>query len=151
MTGDGVRIESGGLGEVKLREKEIALYLLFLDHPEGIAIKELALYRDELVENYNRVSKRCDRDAMAQTVDDLVNPLKNAANESISRIKKGFEDLFESYCDKDRKGLMRLFDHRNKALKSLWVKELSKAYIISGESGSKKTITINRRMVVDLR
>ena len=85
------------VGEVKMPALSKILFFAFLRHPEGIAIKELADYRDELLSYYRQVSvKRVNE----KSIDDLVDPTKNSANEKISRIRKAFEDALGHYdCD----------------------------------------------------
>ncbi len=85
------------VGEVKMPALSKVLFFAFLRHPEGIAIKELADYRHELLSYYRQVSvKRVNE----KSIDDLVDPTKNSANEKISRIRKAFEDALGHYdCD----------------------------------------------------
>lgn len=77
-----------GNREVELSPIHKAVYLLFLNHPEGIEFKRLADYRDELTGYYMRTATRLDKDKILETVDRLANPADNAINEKCSRIKK---------------------------------------------------------------
>ena len=83
--------------EVQLSPIHKALYLLFLNHPEGIEFKRLVDYREELLELYQRIGHRIDSDKIIETVNRLVNPLDNAINEKCSRIKSAFSDLMDEY------------------------------------------------------
>ena len=83
--------------EVQLSPIHKALYLLFLNHPEGIEFKRLVDYREELLELYQRIGHRIDSDKIIETVNRLVNPLDNAINEKCSRIKAAFSDLMDEY------------------------------------------------------
>lgn len=74
-----------------------SLYMLFLNHPEGIEFKNLIDYREELLAIYNEVGNRVGPDKMVETVNRLVNPLDNAINEKCSRIKAAFSDLMDEY------------------------------------------------------
>lgn len=91
--------DSGGkvIGEVKMPTLSKILYFTYLRHPEGIAIKELSDYRDELIEFYKQVAYK---QINLQSIDNLVDSTKNSANEKISRIKKAFETALGQYqCD----------------------------------------------------
>ena len=85
------------IGEVKMPTLSKILYFTYLRHPEGIAIKELSDYRDELIEFYKQVAYK---QINLQSIDSLVDSTKNSANEKISRIKKAFETALGQYqCD----------------------------------------------------
>ena len=83
--------------EVVLQPVHKAVYMLFLNHPEGIEFKRLADYREELTRLYMRTARWMDREKVEESVDKLVNPLDNAINEKCSRIKKAFLDLMDEY------------------------------------------------------
>lgn len=85
------------VGQVKMPTLSKVLYFVYLKHPEGVSIKELSDYRDELLELYRQVSYK---QINEKSIDDLVDPTKNSANEKISRIRKAFEDALGNYqCD----------------------------------------------------
>ena len=86
-----------GNKEVMLSPIHKALYILFLNHPEGIEFKNLVDYREELLAIYNKVGNRIDPDKIVEIVNRLVNPLDNAINEKCSRIKAAFSDLMDEY------------------------------------------------------
>ena len=83
--------------EVELQPVHKAVYLLFLNHPEGIEFKRLADYREELLGLYMKTARCMDKEKIEESVDKLVNPLDNAINEKCSRIKKVFLDLMDEY------------------------------------------------------
>ena len=83
--------------EVELQPVHKAVYLLFLNHPEGIEFKRLADYREELLGLYMKTARWMDKEKIEESVDKLVNPLDNAINEKCSRIKKVFLDLMDEY------------------------------------------------------
>ena len=83
--------------EVELQPVHKAVYLLFLAHPEGIEVKRLADYREELTRYYMATAKLMDKEKIMEGVDHLVNPLDNAINEKCSRIKKVFLELMDEY------------------------------------------------------
>lgn len=85
--------------EIKMPSLPKVLYFALLKHPEGIAIKELSDFREELLEYYREVSYKTMKE---QSIDDLVDSTKNSANEKISRIRNIFEKTLEGYqCDVD--------------------------------------------------
>ena len=86
-----------GNKEVMLSPIHKSLYMLFLNHPEGIEFKNLIDYREELLAIYNEVGNRVGPDKMVETVNRLTNPLDNAINEKYSRIKAAFSDLMDEY------------------------------------------------------
>ena len=84
--------------EVELQPVHKAVYLLFLNHPEGIEFKRLGEYREELTRYYMATAKLLDKEKIIEGVDHLVNPLDNAINEKCSRIKKVFLDMMDEYA-----------------------------------------------------
>jgi hypothetical protein len=83
--------------EVELQPVHKAVYLLFLNHPEGIEFKRLAEHRQELLDLYMKTARCMDKEKIEESVDKLVNPLDNAINEKCSRIKKVFLDMMDEY------------------------------------------------------
>lgn len=86
-----------GNKEVEMSPIHKALYLLFLNHPDGIESKHLSDHRDELLSIYMRVSSWLDIDKVHDVVDRLVDPLDNAFNEKCSRIKAAFAAIMDEY------------------------------------------------------
>lgn len=86
-----------GNKEVEMSPIHKALYLLFLNHPDGIESKHLSDHRDELPSIYMRVSSWLDIDKVHDVVDRLVDPLDNAFNEKCSRIKAAFAAIMDEY------------------------------------------------------
>lgn len=86
-----------GNKEVEMSPIHKALYLLFLNHPDGIESKHLSDHRDELLSIYMRVSSWLDIDKVHDVVDRLVDPLDNAFNEKCSRIKAAFAASMDDY------------------------------------------------------
>lgn len=86
-----------GNKEVEMTPVHKAVYLLFLNHPEGIEFKKLCEYRNELLGYYMATAKLMDKQAIAESVDMLVNPLNNSINEKCSRIKSIFLSIMDLY------------------------------------------------------
>lgn len=83
--------------EVEMTPVHKAVYLLFLNHPEGIEFKKLSDYRDELLGYYMATAKLMDKQTITESVDMLVNPLNNSINEKCSRIKSIFLGMMDQY------------------------------------------------------
>lgn len=83
--------------EVELQPVHKAVYLLFLNHPEGIEFKRLRDHREELLQYYMATTRSLDRQKVEEGVNHLVNPLDNAINEKCSRIKKTFSEMMDAY------------------------------------------------------
>lgn len=76
--------------EVRMEPLVKAVYLLFLNHPEGIPFKYLPDYRSELTIIYNKVRPWGMSSRAMQSIEDVTNPLLNSINEKCARIRKAF-------------------------------------------------------------
>ena len=83
--------------EVTLTPVHKALYILFLNHEEGIEFKDLSDHREELRRIYRSISPSTDPDRIDETVSRLTDPTDNAVNEKCSRIKAAFGSLMDEY------------------------------------------------------
>lgn len=83
--------------EVDLQPIHKAVYMLFLNHPEGIEFKRLVDYSGELRNLYRKTARLTDDAKIEETVSHLVNPLDNAINEKCSRIKRAFMEIMDEY------------------------------------------------------
>lgn len=108
--------------EVKMEPIVKAVYLLFLNHPEGIAFKCLPDYRKELAEIYQKIKSLGLTERAIRSIEDVTNPLLNSINEKCSRIRA----IFQAEVDAS------LLDQ----------------YIITGKSGEAKKISLSRDFVV---
>jgi hypothetical protein len=109
---------------VRLRPLEKILYLLFLRHPDGLHMADLPDFRSEMQQDYSRIMNKGTSDDLRKRIEDLTSPLSNSASEKISRIKRSFEETIG--------------------------RELSAHYIIKGDVGDKKKISLNRMLVQGL-
>ncbi len=107
--------------EVQLTPLQKAVYLFFLNHPEGIMFNSVYEYRDELLSIYLNITNRDDMAQLKASIDDLVDPLSNSLSEKCSKIRSAF--------------LMKI-DER-----------LAKHYFIDGERGMPKSIKLPRDLV----
>lgn len=107
--------------EIKLDDLSCALYLLFLRHEEGIRLKTLMDYENELLDLYQSVSGKDDKVAMRNTIRSLVDPENNSVNVLISRIKKEFVKAFNP--------------------------NLAQHYYIDGPRGEEKSVSLDRSLI----
>lgn len=108
--------------EIKMEPLVKAVYLLFLNHPEGILFKHLPDYREELTEIYVKLKPYGMSDRAIQSIEDVTNPLLNSINEKCARIRGAFVGRFD--------------DH------------LARHYYIDGLRGEAKKIALPRELVV---
>lgn len=83
--------------EVELPPLHKAVYLFFLNHPEGVEFKRLMDYRGELLRWYKETSRWMSMAKVEEGVNRIVDPLDNAIHEKCSRIKKVFSDMMDDY------------------------------------------------------
>ncbi len=108
--------------EIKMTPLPLAVFLLFLNHPEGIYFKDLPDYREELMEIYKKIKGPFfNYESAKKSIDDVTNPLSNSINEKCSRIREAFVSQFD--------------DH------------LARFYYIVGQRGELKKITLPRNLV----
>lgn len=107
--------------EVKMEPIVKAIYLLFMNHPEGIAFKSLPDYRKELADIYQKIRPYGLNKRALRSIEDVTNPLLNSINEKCSRVRATFQSLVPT--------------------------TLLKQYAITGRSGEAKKITLPRDLV----
>ena len=107
--------------EIKMRPLAKTLFILFLRHPEGITFKALSDYRKELYEIYGCISGRTNLEAMSKSLEKLMDPCDNAININRSRVSEALGRYFE----RSRLG----------------------QYVIAGQAGKLKTISLDRSYV----
>ena len=135
VSGD-MKIYLPELNEIQLRMTPLAttVYILFLCHPEGIRLKDIADYRHELTEIYSMVKPGASEAMASASIDELVNPMGNSLNEKLSMIRRSVKryildkQMAEHYVIKGRRGeLYRIalypqLIHLPQSLKSLTAK-----------------------------
>jgi hypothetical protein len=110
--------------EIMMEPLVKAVYLLFLNHPEGILFKDLPSYRNELAEIYGKLRPGGLTERALQSIEDVTNPLLNSINEKCARIRGAFVGQFD--------------DH------------MARHYYIDGRRGEAKKISLPRELVVAL-
>lgn len=100
---------------------EKSIFILYLNHPEGIPFKCLIDFHDELLSIYRNLTNRADVDKAMESIRDLTNPLSNSINEKVSRIRAAFLTCL--------------------------TQEIAKNYYIVGKKGCPKKITLDRNLI----
>lgn len=108
--------------EVKMEPLVKAVYLLFLSHPEGIVLKCLPDYREELTQLYLMLRPYGITDRVLQSIEYVTNPTLNSINEKCARIRKMFSEVLP--------------------------RSVARYYSISGKRGEAKKIDLVRANVV---
>jgi hypothetical protein len=87
--------------QINLNPKERALYLLYLNHPEGIQRSYLIDYKDELKSYYAQISNQATNELIDQAVNRLVDVRDNNMNEVMARIRSKFKNAVGEEQAKD--------------------------------------------------
>lgn len=66
------------------------LYILFLHHPEGIVLKDIYMYENELKNIYSHVSGRKNPSVIKRILRSLTDPTDNPLHKNLSIIRKSF-------------------------------------------------------------
>lgn len=112
------------LNEIQLRMTPLAttVYILFLCHPEGIRLKDIADYRNELIEIYSMVKPGSDDRIACRSIDDLVDPLGNSLQEKLSMTRRSIK-------------------------RYILDREMAEHYMICGERGGLYRINLDPRLI----
>lgn len=111
--------DMGGL-ELQLTPRQKAVFMVYLDHPEGISYNELDDLRPEIAAYYSIFAPNLTATMLNNSIQELV-CFDGAISQEVSRI--------------------------NKKLKEMLGEDLAKQYQIQGTSGEKKFIRLNRDLV----
>ncbi len=108
--------------EIEMGALPKAIYFLFLRYPEGIVYKHIQDYYAELLNIYRQLRPNTDDARLRLTITKVTNPLGNALNENLARIRKAFVEKFDEH--------------------------LACNYIVTGERGSTYSIPLDRNLIV---
>ena len=86
--------------EIRMEPLVKAVYLLFLNHPEGILFKHLPEYRQELTQIYMKLKPNGMNERTLQSIEDVTNPTLNSINEKCARIRGAFVGQFDNHIAK---------------------------------------------------
>ncbi len=112
-----ILIPAYGNLEIRMKPLEKTLYILFMNHPEGIMLSDLIDHKQELYAIYQNISSHGSLLEMRHSIDDLCNYTSNSTSEKLSKIKGHFERALG--------------------------KELAKHYYVQGARGERKGIAFN--------
>jgi hypothetical protein len=87
--------------QINLNPKERALYLLYLNHPEGIQRSYLIDYKDELRSYYAQISNQATNELIDVAINRLVDVRDNNMNEVMARIRSKFKNAVGEEQAKD--------------------------------------------------
>ena len=87
---------------IKLEPLPKSVYLLFLQHPEGIILKDISNYEEELKEIYTTISGRQNITVINRLIKKVCNPGNNILHKSLSIIRKTF-------CNKMRIDIAQIY------------------------------------------
>lgn len=110
--------------EVKMHALPKTVYILFLRHPDGIRFKELFQHKKELLEIYNKVTNKYEKDEIEKAIDDLVDMTNPSINQKCARIREAFRNIMDE--------------------------NTAKYYFIDGLNGKPKKISLPRNLI-DIR
>ena len=108
--------------EVKMSPLCKALYLLFLQHPEGISLYELKMHQTDLLNIYKKISRKNDYQMMRTSIIHLVNRCENSIHEKFTRIKQAFHKILGP--------------------------QMASMYYITGDRGKEKKILLSRQLIL---
>ena len=99
--------------QVNLNPKERALYMLYLNHPEGIRRAELIDLSIELKQYYAFFSNMWDNNQIDAAVDLLTNALEQNFLQVLSRIRRKFretvgEEQYKTYSIESHDGIYKI-------------------------------------------
>lgn len=114
-----LRIYIGNM-ELRIRPMAKSILLLFLRHPDGIVLKEISNYEQELASLYGRVSRSWDKALIQSRVARIMDVFNNELNVNISRV--------------------------NSALSAMTVSEAAPQ--IRGKAGSAKAIFLQQNTII---
>ena len=112
--------------EVKMPAMSRTLYILFMklrkQGMDGIVLKNIDQYRDDIINIYNLVKPGARESRVAQSVDNLCDPLSDSLNQAISRV--------------------------NRCIKSVITdKKLVEQYMITGNKGKEYGIALDSELI----
>ena len=108
--------------EVTMLPIDKVVYIFYLRHPEGVAIKMLEAHTEELIDIYIRILGKELTANQRASVERLCNPLDNSINEKISRIRQAFRAVAHD--------------------------SIANNYIISGSRGEERYIALNEDLII---
>jgi hypothetical protein len=107
--------------EVRLTPRQRAIYMVYLNHPDGIAVAELPDYKEELAKYYGRFANVSDQELIDTALENLLDIFSGTLSTEFSRIRYAFRKAAG--------------------------KEMAKQYVIDGVSGGPKRIVLDKSLI----
>ena len=95
-----IQLKSNKTINVQMEPLLRSVYLLFLMHPEGITLKCLSDYKDDLTQIYLKMRTKGLTARAMRSIEDVTNPTLNSINEKCTKINIVFKDLLPHGLDK---------------------------------------------------
>jgi hypothetical protein len=108
--------------EILLHPLPKTIFILFLNHPEGIKFKELHKHRNEMLNLYNQLTNKSERKTIEAAIDSMLAPSNSSIIQKCARIREAFRKEVEV--------------------------DIARYYEITGTNGYPKTIRISRDLVI---
>jgi hypothetical protein len=109
--------------EVRLTPRQRAIYMVYLNHPEGIAVAELPDHREELARYYGRLANVSDQKHIDRALENLLDIFSGTLSTEFSRIRAAFRMAAG--------------------------KDMAKHYVIDGDDGDKKKLKVVPTFIED--
>jgi hypothetical protein len=107
--------------EIEMTPLPKALYLIFLNHPEGIMLHDLVDHKKEMLSIYGRITNSSSSSEIKKRINDMTDMSNNSVNEKCSRIKEAFITKMDN--------------------------AIARNYYITGERGEAKKIILNTEFI----
>ncbi|MDA9121084.1 hypothetical protein N9J52_03510 [Flavobacteriales bacterium] len=108
--------------EVRLTPRQRAIYMVYLNHPNGITVPELPDHREEIASYYGRFANVGDQEDIDMALENLLDIFSGTLSTELSRIRSAFRKAAGN--------------------------EMAKHYTIDGASGNPKSILLDRALVL---
>ena len=108
--------------EVRLTPRQRAIYMVYLNHPNGITVPELPDHREEIASYYGRFANVGEQEDIDMALENLLDIFSGTLSTELSRIRSAFRKAAGN--------------------------EMSKHYTIDGASGNPKSILLDRALVL---
>lgn len=117
-----IRFKDIGNLELKPGPRELAVYIFFMNHPEGVIFKQIDAHREEISFLYRQISKTDIESKIINTIEAMADHTNNTMQELVSKINEAIKDTIGAEAAKD--------------------------YIIQGKKGEKFNIQLDRKLLI---
>ena len=107
--------------EIEMGALPKALYFLFLRYPEGLRFKCIQDHYTELLNIYRQLRPNTKEETLKTKITRVTNPLGNAINENVARIRNAFVEKFDVH--------------------------LAEKYLVTGDKGENYSVRLDRNLI----